>query len=137
MSVIPKLRVRTHSRPNGPESMTRPADTAQGSLSDRLRDARVSALLTGAQGRHESAGSELESLLARVAEIYSKAISEETRVTYARRWLLFCDVNPLEERVPSAEGQLWEVQFADGHWMLARTPDLTSLGTGSDQPGPA
>lgn len=33
--------------------------------------------------------------------------------------------NRLEENDPEANGTLWEVEFADGVWILARTPDLT------------
>lgn len=38
---------------------------------------------------------------------------------------MFLEANPLDERIPSPEGDLFEVRFADGLWMLARTPDLT------------
>lgn len=37
----------------------------------------------------------------------------------------FFAANRLPESVPSDEGALFEVEFADGVWMLARAPDLT------------
>ena len=37
----------------------------------------------------------------------------------------FFATNRLPESVPSDEGDLFEVEFADGVWMLASTPDLT------------
>lgn len=40
----------------------------------------------------------------------------------------FFEANLLSERVPSSEGELFEVRFRDGVWMLARTPDLTFVG---------
>lgn len=38
---------------------------------------------------------------------------------------MFFEANPLDERIPSPEGDLFEARFADGVWILARTPDLT------------
>jgi hypothetical protein len=45
--------------------------------------------------------------------------------TQDRAGEMFFEANSLDERIPSPEGDLFEVRFADGVWMLARTPDLT------------
>lgn len=57
-------------------------------LSERLARARVAAFLGRPTGEVED---ELDQLLARVADIYSNAISAETRIAYGRRWAIFED----------------------------------------------
>src|SRR3954452_6196746 len=58
------------------------------SIEDRLRDARVQAFLTGSRPTVET-DDELDALVARTAEVYARSVTDRTRATYARRWVLF------------------------------------------------
>lgn len=66
------------------------------SVSDRLREARVRALLGQRMPEPEN---ELDRLLCRTAEVYGQSLTEETRRTYRRRWnhfVAWCSVHRLQ-----------------------------------------
>ena len=61
-------------------------------LSVALHEARVGALLrspTDLRASTEATGENLEGLIERTAELFALSITDVTRKTYARRWLLF------------------------------------------------
>jgi integrase len=88
-------------------------------LSDRLREARVSALLGETVDVPENAPA-LERLVATTAALYAKSLADQTRRTYARRWLQFvawCDGHEL--RALPAEPSTLMLFLTD---MIARSP---------------
>jgi len=58
-------------------------------IAARLKQARLSAFLSPGEGA--TRGDELDALLVRAGEVYSHAVTEATRATYARRWALFAE----------------------------------------------
>ena len=69
-------------------SPTQPVTAAD--LARSLHRARVQAFLRPNHTEVTTVlGSELERLVARTAEVYASAITDDTRATYARRWALF------------------------------------------------
>lgn len=65
------------------------ADLAPSDLAAELREARLAAFLRPPGAQAPQPTGELESLLARTAEVYSRAIAESTRADYLRRWYAF------------------------------------------------
>jgi integrase len=66
------------------------APTGAADVAGRLRDARLAALLrpTGGSPRTTRADG-LDALIARTAEVYSRALTDRTRLSYASRWRQF------------------------------------------------
>lgn len=88
-------------------------------LSDRLREARVSALL-GELEPVAADASTLDKLVATTADLYAKSLAEQTRRTYARRWkqwVAWCEARELTP-LP-AEPTTLMLFLTD---MIARTP---------------
>ena len=88
-------------------------------LSDRLREARVSALL-GEVSEPLPDAHPLDRLVATTAALYAKSLADQTRRTYARRWKQFgawCDAHQL--RALPAEPTTLMLFLTD---MIARSP---------------
>lgn len=53
-----------------------------------------------------------------------RAVATRDAAAVARHGCAFVEAHLLKSRIPDPDGDLWEIQFPDGHWMLASTPDL-------------
>ncbi len=88
-------------------------------LAARLRTARLAALLgTGGHGPRKTPDGTLDALIARTAEVYSRALTDHTRQSYASRWRQF-ERWAAERRLPTLPAapetvMLWLADAVEG-----------------------